>query len=296
LSILVAGAPVQFVSLPLGLAWTEFLILLAALLYVRRKGLLAAAALGWKPVTLGIALRAAVLGITAWGIAGALYYLVSCPLFGEPPGAGGMSPRSVPQWLLLLVVGAILPGICEEALFRGAIFGVLQRKTPTRAITISALLFAVYHLSPWNLLPAFFLGVLLGKLRERTGSIVPGMVAHACSNATAFTVAFLAGENKDASHAAIVLGVPSLLFGVAAWEFARHTKLFQPPASPLAEVPAALSRRFWLALGLVILLAVGLLVVLRTTIEMQKHRTPRSNASATTILDNWVTDLKKTLS
>jgi hypothetical protein len=57
-----------------------------------------------------------------------------------------------------------------------------------------------------------------------------------------------------------------------------------------------LSRRFWLALGLVILLAVGLLVVIRTTIEMQKHRTPRSNAAATTILDNWVTDLKKTLS
>jgi len=72
-------------------------------------------------------------------------------------------------------------GICEEALFRGAIFGLLQRKSTAKAIIISAALFAVYHLNPWNLVPLFFIGVLFGLLRARSGSLVPGMVAHAPS-------------------------------------------------------------------------------------------------------------------
>lgn len=275
LLVLLAGAPLQLWSVPVGLAWTEFLILLPAILYVRKKGVGVVRGLAWHPVAAGVAMRSVELGVTAWGVAGALYYLVSHPIFGDPPRSTAMLAQSWPHLLVLLLVGAFLPGICEEALFRGAIFGILQRKTAWKAVIISAALFAIYHLNPWNLIPAFFLGVLFGVMRTRTGSAVPSMIAHACCNATAFTVAFLAGEVKDGSLAPLVFGVPSLLFGFAAWEFCRHTRPFVPGISPLANVPAALPRRFWLVVGLVVVIIVGLLVALRVAL----HK-PRSKAAA----------------
>lgn len=258
LLFLLVGAPLQLYSLPLGLLGTElFLILLPAIWYAGRKGIGVARGLAWQPVTAGIALRSIVFGITACWIAGALDDLVSCFILGSQPSSDDTGPQSVPELTLMLFVAAILPGICEETLFRGVIFGILQRKSTVKAVTISAALFALYHLSPWALLPSFFAGLLFGMLRARTGSTVPGMIAHALSNATAFIASYLA---PDDSLSAGVIIFASVLFALAGVEFLHHTSHLLPARSPLATVPAALSSRLCLLVGLVILLALSLLV------------------------------------
>lgn len=254
LLISVVGLPLQLWSFPLGLAVTELLILLTAVLFVRVKGLGVVEALALHPVTAGLAVRSVVLGVTAWGMAGALYLFVSRPIFGNPPSYDPMEVRSVPQLLLKLLVGAVLPGICEEALFRGAIFGVLQRKGASKAILISAALFAVYHLNPWILAPVFFLGVLLGMLRARTGSLVPGMIAHASVNAATFIIGYaISGTGEEGCAPPLVIGA-SVLFVLAAIEFLRHAGCLRPACSPLAALSAGLSWRMGLA-------SVGALVV-----------------------------------
>lgn len=93
----------------------------------------------------------------------------------------------------LLLGAAVLPGIIEEALFRGVILtGLRKHLSPAAAVLICALLFAAMHLSPWRFLPQLALGCLLGWLTLRTGSCWPAALAHAVHNGLVVVVAGLA--------------------------------------------------------------------------------------------------------
>jgi membrane protease YdiL (CAAX protease family) len=99
--------------------------------------------------------------------------------------AGGQ--RSLWGSVALIVVAAPLT---EEALFRGVILrGFLTHYTLRRAVIVAALLFAVFHLNPWQFLGAATAGVLFGWWRAATGSLVPGLVCHALNNAVPIIVA-----------------------------------------------------------------------------------------------------------
>jgi uncharacterized protein len=87
-------------------------------------------------------------------------------------------------WLALLFGGLIGP-LLEEMLFRGLILrGFLDRYKPWHAILLSALLFGVFHLNVWQFFTAFFLGLLLGWLYWKTGSLWPCFILHALHNST----------------------------------------------------------------------------------------------------------------
>lgn len=91
-------------------------------------------------------------------------------------------------WIQLAAI-ALLPGICEEVLFRGFFIRFFEGYGTKPAILISALLFAVFHLDPFRLLPTFLLGLLLGYLTIRSGSIVNSMVSHFINNSFALIIA-----------------------------------------------------------------------------------------------------------
>lgn len=99
-----------------------------------------------------------------------------------------LGDEPMPLWVVWLVLG-VTPGICEELLFRGLIFSGLRRLGAWPAVLLSALLFGLAHASIYRLLPTFILGVLLGVLRWRSGSVVPGMVMHAVNNGLIGTLA-----------------------------------------------------------------------------------------------------------
>ena len=83
---------------------------------------------------------------------------------------------------LLAFSVAILTPFAEELLFRGFILGMLlKRYSDTQAIVISSLIFAIAH-EPIAMVLAFGGGLLYGWVRVRTGSILPGMIAHAIWN------------------------------------------------------------------------------------------------------------------
>jgi len=105
---------------------------------------------------------------------------------------------STGELILLLIVAAVVPGICEEVAFRGLIQSGIQRTYGTKAgIIITSLLFAVIHLSPWNFLALIAMGLFLGILREKTGSIWPGALAHTVNNTIALSVLMLAPTGRD---------------------------------------------------------------------------------------------------
>ena len=75
--------------------------------------------------------------------------------------------------LLLFFVAFLLPVLLQELYFRGLLYSLLPRKTAGyQRILLTAFLFAVFMLSPVDFVPFFFLGILLGYLRQATNSII----------------------------------------------------------------------------------------------------------------------------
>ena len=89
-----------------------------------------------------------------------------------------------------LVMLAIIPGFCEEVLFRGYAQRQFERATgPIGGILLSGLLFGAYHLRPTQLLPLVGLGLFLAYLTWRTGSLWPAVIVHMVHNGLAVLAA-----------------------------------------------------------------------------------------------------------
>ncbi|HEX5556304.1 MAG TPA: CPBP family intramembrane glutamic endopeptidase [Gaiellales bacterium] len=100
-------------------------------------------------------------------------------------------PRNTHQWVVLgvAVVGLVLVApFAEELVFRGLGFASLGRY----ALPLTAALFALAHGLPVLLIPVAIAGLALGYIRQRTGSVLPGMGVHMSLNALALILALLA--------------------------------------------------------------------------------------------------------
>jgi len=81
----------------------------------------------------------------------------------------------------------IIAPVVEELIFRGVIMaGFIRNYKAVYAIFFSALLFALFHLNPWQFPATFLLGLMLGWLRIRTGSILACIAGHAIHNGIVF--------------------------------------------------------------------------------------------------------------
>jgi sodium transport system permease protein len=96
------------------------------------------------------------------------------------PGAGWQAVRVAAVYMLVF---AVLPAVCEELAFRGFILTGLRRRFRSgTAVVISSFLFAVAHMNVFQFLPTFVLGLVLGVLAVRGGSVLPGMAYHLIHN------------------------------------------------------------------------------------------------------------------
>ena len=87
-------------------------------------------------------------------------------------------------WTSVILLMAFVPAICEEITFRGFIFGGLVRGGhPLRAVLVTALMFGISHGVLQQSISATFMGLLLGWIALRTGSVLPGIAIHFCNNA-----------------------------------------------------------------------------------------------------------------
>ena len=100
---------------------------------------------------------------------------------------------SIGQLLLGLVVVAVIPGIGEELVFRGLIQNHLFRITGNvhAAIWFAALLFSLFHLQFYGLVPRMFLGALFGYMYYFSGSLIYPMVAHFINNGFTLIMLYL---------------------------------------------------------------------------------------------------------
>lgn len=95
-----------------------------------------------------------------------------------------MGSLALDEYLSFSLVALVaIPAIFEEVLFRGFfVQGLLRRRSPSLVIVLTAALFGLVHLNPWQFPAAFLLGLLFGWVSWRTGSIVLPMLGHAFNN------------------------------------------------------------------------------------------------------------------
>ena len=92
--------------------------------------------------------------------------------------------------LLILATLALTPAVIEELCFRGYLFSAIEkRSSPYATIVITSVLFGVFHVLTGNtllverFLPTTMLGLILGVIAWRTGSVIPGIILHFTHNA-----------------------------------------------------------------------------------------------------------------
>jgi membrane protease YdiL (CAAX protease family) len=190
-------------------------------IYARSRGGLAS--LGLRRAKARFFLAAVLLGVSVWlPTALALDWI-----YQEDPAKGVRAIVEQSRLLPTLLVLAILPAVAEELVFRGVLArGLATTLRPAAAIAISAVAFAVFHLSPIHMLGVLPLAFVLGFVAQRADSVLPVMLLHAANNATAILVSRrqLPGLREIELHRDGALGLACVLAaaGLAlAWKDGR---------------------------------------------------------------------------
>ena len=123
-------------------------------------------------------------------------------MMGEAVAA--MAPYEI---VLNFIVMSIVPGFCEEFLFRGAILSNLRPFGRTNAVIISAVLFALMHQNAGQLLYTFAAGIVLGLVYEYTGSIWNCTVLHVFNNFISVVQTAILAKYGETDYAAAILTV-----------------------------------------------------------------------------------------
>lgn len=99
--------------------------------------------------------------------------------------SGFLQQSGVENLLLNLLVIALLPAVCEELFFRGALQTIVTRWVGNAhvAIALTALLFSLAHGDLFGLVPRWVMGMALGYLFYYGGSLLASMGAHLVNNA-----------------------------------------------------------------------------------------------------------------
>lgn len=103
---------------------------------------------------------------------------------------------------------AIGAAVVEEIVFRGFIWEGLQRmRLPPVAVWIlSSVIFAGYHLDPVQSTALIFTALVLGWVRWKSNSIIPGIILHGVNNSLGVAGAWMGAADSDLPLSVAVAG------------------------------------------------------------------------------------------
>jgi membrane protease YdiL (CAAX protease family) len=166
-------------------------------------------AVGWLP------------GVIADVLAASPGYLAAVRGFlGAPTSLGWLDATLTTGSLVdrvgMALVVAVLGPVAEEVVFRGFLWGALERwLPPVVVLVLTTGLFALAHLDPVHTPAVLFVGLFLGWLRHVSGSLAPSVLCHAVNNLLGVLVAWRGASVPDAT--AIALGGLTVAVGVVVW-------------------------------------------------------------------------------
>ena len=175
----------------------------------------------WAPVS-GNYLKTRPWGVFMWSALIALGSILPMQFLAEkinltmPEGTEEMFKSIMKVSWGYVALGIMVP-VAEEIVFRGAIQRVLQNALGERnrwiAIVVSALIFGIIHFNLAQGLHAFLVGLLLGWLYSKTGSILPGFVFHWVNNTVAYLMFNLMPQMNDGKLIDFFHGNDHMMYG-----------------------------------------------------------------------------------
>jgi membrane protease YdiL (CAAX protease family) len=130
--------------------------------------------------------------------------------------------------IIALLTMALTPALLEEFVFRGIILQSLRNTGLSMGLSIfiQALLFAVIHLSPYELPGIFLSGIVMGYLALETGSLLLPTLYHFLFNGITlwaqFELAHPEGLEQELAHPLIAL-IASLALTFALYKLTRFS-------------------------------------------------------------------------
>lgn len=107
-----------------------------------------------------------------------------------------VASNSVSELSGVIIIVALIPAVAEEFLFRGLIQRNFEKNlTPLRSAIVTGIIFGAYHMNPFSFVPLAVIGIYLGFLTMRTGSLWVSVGAHFFNNFLACFALFLKFED-----------------------------------------------------------------------------------------------------
>jgi len=102
---------------------------------------------------------------------------------------------SILELIVVLIMAALTPAICEEFYFRGYFLRNMSRKfTGKTAVIISGLIFGLFHFNPFQLTGLILMGIYFSFLAWHYQSLWASMIAHFTNNSLVVIAYYISKE------------------------------------------------------------------------------------------------------
>lgn len=113
--------------------------------------------------------------------------------------------------IMSVVCTAVIPALVEEFAYRGLVLGILKKHDELLAVFGSAFLFGMLHGNFAQIPFAFVVGLILGYVRVKTDSMLPGILIHFGNNFYAVVVTHFAEVLPEAYGGMVEAGLIAVL-------------------------------------------------------------------------------------
>ena len=121
---------------------------------------------------------------------------------------------------MAVLIVALLPAVCEEAIHRGAILSNFRSlKKDWLIVLIMGLFFGINHVSVLRFLPTMFLGMILSYVVVKRNNIILSMLMHFTNNFLSVTITYLFSDLANSSIPSTI-DYSSLIGGYLVFAFA----------------------------------------------------------------------------
>lgn len=87
--------------------------------------------------------------------------------------------------IAVLLTSAVLPAVFEEIVFRGCMYSFISDQDENIAVVVSAAMFSLIHQGVFQMIFAFFCGLVLGYSRRLSGRLWVPVIIHLINNSAA---------------------------------------------------------------------------------------------------------------
>ena len=246
---------------------------------------------GFQGTSIGVILLSLVLSVGVFFLSTGVNSFMT--LLAETLGANSdvysqnlMGANSLEGFLLLTLFVAVIPAVCEELFFRGALLNSWRGLGRKNAILITTVLFSLMHLTPMSLPSFLIIGYILGSLAYDSHSVLPSMLVHFVHNFITVVIlclpidvaaqdeAALAVSPTDTIIAGGIMTALGIIITVISWIAIRsrlkaYQKRIEPCETKVLEIiEPSHTLRAYITISGIILLALNVIMLLLSFIQV----------------------------